>query len=146
MSGVSRFSIKIRLWNSQELKRKIKAVVTAQNPGGSEIEEDIPQLAFVRVHLNFRMFLTQKFRLRGIDCPEINTPEGKRAKRFVEERLKGVDFIVIKTHKDTTDKYERYLADIFYLPSGGDADRTAREGHYLNQDLLDARLARLWQD
>ena len=70
-----------------------------------------------RVHLNFRMFITQKFRLRGIDCPEIATPEGKRAKRFVEERLKGLDFIVIKTHKDTTDKYERYLTDVFYSPS-----------------------------
>ena len=97
-----------------------------------------------RVHLNFRMFLTQKFRLRGIDCPEITTPEGKRAKRFVEERLKGFDCIVIKTHKDTTDKYERYLADIFYLSNGVDADTIAREGHYLNQDLLDAGLARLW--
>ncbi len=98
-----------------------------------------------RVHLNFRMFITQKFRLRGIDCPEINTPEGKRAKRFVEERLKGCDFIVIKTHKDTTDKYERYLADIFYLSGETDIDKIAKEGNYLNQDLLDAGLARLWQ-
>ena len=127
-----------------------------------------------RVHLNFRMFITQKFRLRGIDCPEIATPEGKRAKRFVEERLKGLDFIVIKTHKDTTDKYERYLTDVFYSPSqkqktlepsvntpafrfapkgengGGlsgetDIDQIAKEGNCLNQDLLDAGLARLWQ-
>lgn len=99
-----------------------------------------------RVHLNFRMFITQKFRLRGIDCPEINTPEGKRAKRFVEERLKGCDFIVIKTHKDTTDKYERYLADVFYLAGESDLQIVAGEGNYLNQDLLDAGLARLWQD
>ncbi len=99
-----------------------------------------------RVHLNFGMFLTQKFRLRGIDCPEIDTPEGRRAKRFVQERLKGLDFIVVKTHKDTTDKYERYLADIFYLSGETDIDKIAKEGHYLNQDLLDARLARVWQD
>src|SRR3989338_2657417 len=98
-----------------------------------------------RVSLNFRMFITQKFRLRGIDCPEINTPEGKRAKRFVEERLNGLDFIVIKTHKDTTDKYERYLADIFYLSGETDIDKIAKEGNYLNQELLDAGLARLWQ-
>ena len=98
-----------------------------------------------RVHLNFRMFITQKFRLRGIDCPEIATPEGKRAKRFVEERLKGCDFIVIKTHKDTTDKYERYLADIFYRARENDLQIVAGEGNYLNQDLLDAGLARLWQ-
>ncbi|MBI5023607.1 MAG: thermonuclease family protein [Candidatus Omnitrophica bacterium] len=122
-----------------------------------------------RVHLNFRMFLTQKFRLRGIDCPEINTPEGKRAKRFVEERLNGLDFIVVKTHKDTTDKYDRYLADVFYAPrlpqsreaastpraQGGRAGVTidfsgptkvAQAGNYLNQELLDAGLARLWQN
>ena len=98
-----------------------------------------------RVHLNFRMFITQKFRLRGLDCPEINSPEGKRAKRFVEERLNGLDFIVIKTHKDTTDKYERYLADIFYLSGETDIDKIAKEGNYLNQELLDAGLARLWQ-
>ena len=120
-----------------------------------------------RVRLNFRMFITQKFRLRGIDCPEINTPEGKRAKRFVEERLNGLDFIVIKTHKDTTDKYERYLADVFYAPQlpqsreaastpraqGGragvtidfsDPAKVAQAGNYLNQELLDAGLARLW--
>ena len=99
-----------------------------------------------RVHLNFRMFITQKFRLRGIDCPEINTPEGRRAKRFVEKRLNGLDFIVIKTHKDTTDKYDRYLADIFYLSGETDIDKIAKEGNYLNQDLLDAGLARLWQN
>lgn len=97
-----------------------------------------------RVHLNFRMFITQKFRLRGIDCPEIDTPEGKRAKRFVEERLKGCDFIVIKTHKDTTDKYERYLADIFYRARENDLQSVAGEGNYLNQDLLNAGLARVW--
>ncbi|OGX36755.1 MAG: hypothetical protein A3D87_01535 [Omnitrophica WOR_2 bacterium RIFCSPHIGHO2_02_FULL_50_17] len=97
-----------------------------------------------RVHLNFRMFITQKFRLRGIDCPEIGTPEGKRAKRFVEERLKGLDFFVIKTRKDTTDKYERYLADVFYPSGGSDIDKIAREGNYLNQELLDAGLARVW--
>ena len=128
-----------------------------------------------RVHLNFRLFIVQKFRLRGIDCPEIDTPEGRHAKRFVEERLNGLDFIVIKTHKDTTDKYDRYLADVFYSPSqkqktlepsvntpafrfapkgkngGGmsgetDIDQIAKEGNYLNQDLLDAGLARLWTE
>ncbi len=106
-----------------------------------------------RVRLNFRTFITQKFRLRGIDCPEINTPEGKRAKCFVEERLKDLDFIVIKTHKDTTDKYERYLADIFYESSDirrqssetDDRRLTTDDLIYLNQELLDAGLARVWQ-
>lgn len=109
-----------------------------------------------RAHLNFGMFITQKFRLRGIDCPEMDTPEGRRAKRFVEERLNGLEHIVIKTYKDTTDKYERYLADVFYLPrrnplgiirglSGEtDLEKIAQTGNYLNQELLDAGLARAW--
>ena len=49
------------------------------------------------------MSVSQKLRLRGIDCPEIDTEEGQRAKRFVESRLKDCDFIVVKTCKDRTE-------------------------------------------
>jgi len=75
--------------------------------------------------------ISQKLRLRGIDCPEMDTEEGKRAKRFVEARLKGLKFIIVKTYKDRTDKFDRYLADIFF----GEAEE------YLNQMLLNERLA-----
>jgi endonuclease YncB( thermonuclease family) len=89
--------------------------------------------------------ISQKLRLRGIDCPEINTPEGQKAKRFVEARLKEVDFIIVKTYKDRTDRFDRYLADIFYLPGAADENTVAREGTYLNQQLLDERLAVLYE-
>lgn len=85
--------------------------------------------------------LSQKLRLRGINCPEIGTPEGKKAKRFVESRLRDCDFIVVKTYKDRSDKFDRYLADIFYLPGEIDAEKVAREGKFLNQELLDEHLA-----
>ncbi len=110
------------------------------------------------------MSVSQKLRLRGIDCPEIDTEEGRRAKRFVEARLKGCDFIVVKTYKDRTDKFDRYLADVFYAPqlpqsreaastpraqvgrtgattASGDPALVAAEGAYLNQELLNERLA-----
>ncbi len=87
------------------------------------------------------MSVSQKLRLRGIDCPEIDTEEGRRAKRFVEARLKGCDFIIVKTYKDRTDKFDRYLADIFYLAGEEDEDVVAAKGKYLNQELLDERLA-----
>ena len=87
------------------------------------------------------MSLSQKLRLRGIDCPELDTEEGRRAKRFVESRLKGCDFIVVKTYKDRTDRFDRYLADVFYLPGAGDPSLVAREGTYLNQELLNEHLA-----
>lgn len=91
------------------------------------------------------MSVSQKLRLRGIDCPELDTEEGRRAKRFVESRLKGCEFIVVKTYKDTTDKYDRYLADIFYAAGAGDPSLVAREGKYLNQELLDEKLACAYQ-
>lgn len=96
---------------------------------------------WIRMSLGFGITITQKLRLRGIDSPEIDTEEGKRAKKFVEARLKDCAFIVIKTHKDTTDKYDRYLADIWYLPNEDDEQKVAAEGKYLNQELLDNKLA-----
>ena len=87
------------------------------------------------------MSVSQKLRLRGINCPEMDTEEGKRAKRFVEARLKGCEFIIVKTYKDRTDKFDRYLADIFYSPGASDPALVAQEGTYLNQELLDEHLA-----
>ena len=95
------------------------------------------------VSFDFRcpMSVSQKLRLRGINCPEMDTEEGKRAKRFVESRLKGCEFIIVKTYKDTTDKYDRYLADIFYKTGAGDSSLVACKGKFLNQELLDEGLA-----
>ena len=62
---------------------------------------------------------TQTLRLRGIDCPEMNTPEGKAAKRYVEALVNEAEEITITTSK--ADKYDRYLADVFlHLRSGGE--------------------------
>ena len=96
---------------------------------------------WVRIGLGFGITITQKLRLRGIDCPEIDTDEGKQAKKFVEARLKDLEFVVIKTYKDTTDKYDRYLADLWYLPDEEDEQKVAAQGTYLNQELLDNKLA-----
>jgi len=90
------------------------------------------------------MWIKQKLRLREIDCPEIDTAEGKRARRFVQDRLKGLEWIIVKTHKDTADKYDRYLADIFYLPGECNPQKIAQEGRFLNQELLDNRLATVY--
>jgi len=58
-------------------------------------------------------FLEQKLRLRGLDAPEMSTPEGKAAKRFVDALLAKTTAIIINTTKP--DKYERYLADVFLV-------------------------------
>lgn len=101
----------------------------------------------------FGTWTRQKLRLNGIDCPELPTPEGLRAKQFVQDRLTKALCIIIKTYKN--DKYDRYLSDIFYLPPNlrqagsqdtTDPERTAAEGIFLNQELLDAGLATVWKE
>ena len=70
----------------------------------------------------------QKLRLQGIDCPEINTPEGKAAKKFVEKLLKDVPCLTVLSHKN--DKYDRYEADVFFNDKNG-------KQIYLNNLLLE---------
>ena len=86
----------------------------------------------------------QKLRFHNIDAPELGTPAGDKAKRFVKRVLKSNPEIVIQTHK--YDKYTRYLADIFYLPGSRNANLIIKEGIYLNQQLLDKGLARPWKE
>ena len=82
----------------------------------------------------------QRLRLRGIDCPELNTQAGRNAREYVREALSQVGFIVITTHK--TDTYGRYLADVRYLPGEPDPQVVVKRGQYLNRELLDRHLAR----
>jgi endonuclease YncB( thermonuclease family) len=70
----------------------------------------------------------KKLRLRGLDCPEMNTSAGKAAKRFVQEQIDAAEEIIIVTSK--VDKYDRYLADVYLRQrSGGEI--------FLNNALLE---------
>ena len=72
--------------------------------------------------------MDEKLRLRGLDCPEMDTPEGRAAKRFTESLLVDATEVIIATSK--VDKYDRYLADVHVLrPSG--------EEIFLNNALLE---------
>jgi endonuclease YncB( thermonuclease family) len=92
----------------------------------------------VKIDCGFNTWIRQKLRLRGIDTPELSEPKGQKAKVFVENALKDVPFIMIKTFK--SDKYDRYLADIFYYKSTV-ANKILEKGSYLNQQLLELGLA-----
>jgi len=94
---------------------------------------------WVIVDCGFKTWVHQKLRLRGIDAPGITTKEGMESYKFVCEQLKGLPFVVIKTHG--RDKYDRYLADILYLEGSNDPQEVLRRGVFLNQRLLDNRLA-----
>lgn len=82
--------------------------------------------------------LEQKLRLRGLDCPELSTPEGKAAKRFVEALMTKTTAIVINTTKP--DKYDRYLADVFLMTDAGEIylnNALLEQGHAVRKDAAD---------
>jgi endonuclease YncB( thermonuclease family) len=94
------------------------------------------------IDCGFDTFIRAKLRFRGIDTPELGTPEGDKVRQYVRRALKTCPRIVVQTHK--YDKYARYLSDIFYLPGSKNADRICSQGQFLNQELLDKGLAKLW--
>ncbi len=71
----------------------------------------------VVVDLGFNTRTRQYLRLRGINAPERDTPEGKRASEFVKDRIKAASKIILTSSR--SDKYDRYLADIFFTNSKG---------------------------
>ena len=102
----------------------------------------------VRIDLGFEVWVNQRIRFRGINTAEIikdGVKTGKapdradQAKIFVEDRLKGIEFIVIKTYK--TDMYGRYVADVFYHPTISKKEEVYEKGFFLNSELLAEGLA-----
>ncbi len=80
----------------------------------------------VHIDLGFDIWHSVRLRLANIDAPEVHTPEGKAAKIFVKDALEG-ESVTITTYK--TDKYGRYLAEIFY------------RGNSFNKSLVDLGFA-----
>jgi hypothetical protein len=91
------------------------------------------------IDCGFDTCVREKLCFHGIDTPELGTPEGEKASRYVKRVLKVSSHIVVCTH--SYDKYARYLADIFYLPGVRSYERICSDGLYLNQELLDKGLA-----
>lgn len=99
---------------------------------------------WVTLDTGFGNFVDQKLRLRGIDTPELKTADGRRARDFVVNAVGGDNGttppLVISTTK--VDKYDRYLADVFYAPNGvTDPEVIVSKGAYLNRQLLTEGLA-----
>ena len=92
------------------------------------------------VDLGFDLRTPQRLRLRGIDTPERGFTAGQRARDYVVEALTDAGEVVVSTTR--TDRYGRYVADVFYLPGETDPWVVLSEGVYLNRRLLEERLAR----
>lgn len=94
---------------------------------------------WLMVDCGFKIWARQKVRLRAIDAPPLTEAKGIEAYRFVESQLKGLPFIIIKSHG--RDKYDRYLVDIYYSKDTDDPYKIMQSGRFLNQILLDKGLA-----
>ena len=77
------------------------------------IDGDTLEIVLALPHLTVRL----KLRLRGLDCPEIQTPAGKAAKRAVETLVRDAKSVTVYTSR--ADKYDRYLADVFLAMNDG---------------------------
>ena len=93
----------------------------------------------VRVDLGFHSWTVERLRLRGIDAARLDSRAGQRARDRVQELVAAVNFVVLTTTR--TDRYGRYLADIFYGTGEPDPTVVAAEGVYLNRQLLKEGLA-----
>lgn len=85
----------------------------------------------VTLDLGFDIMHEEILRLRGINAIEAAEKGGEEATNGLEKILQNQPFFIVKT--SSTDTYNRYLADIFL-----------NDGTYLNQLLLDKKLAVLF--
>lgn len=68
---------------------------------------------------------TEKVRLRGIDCPEINQPFGRKSRQIAFEIVKGQTIIVQPKERD---RYGRLVADIILLDGRNLGNELVRNG------------------
>ena len=80
------------------------------------------------INLGFDTTITQRVRLRRLDAPEIESAEGKQAKKALEKILKKNGGKVILKVSKTDDQYGRYRVDVFM------------NNQNIDQELLDTHL------
>jgi micrococcal nuclease len=71
----------------------------------------------VEVDLGFSFKFTNSFRLLRINCPEVrgeSKEEGLKSRDRLRELIMEKE-IIIKTQKDNTEKYGRYLAEVYLI-------------------------------
>lgn len=97
----------------------------------------------VTLDLGFNNRHKEILRLAKINSAESDSLDGKRATKELKKILNNAPFLIVKTNK--TDIYGRYIADVFLGTDGEkNIQKTADEGVYLNQLLLDRGLAQAY--
>ena len=86
--------------------------------------------AIFEVDLGFRFKFTEPFRFASINTPELHSQDplvrvkANEAKQYVIDRLGNAKSIILKTIKDSQEKYGRYLAYVMV------------DGANLNEELV----------
>jgi len=77
---------------------------------------------YLLIDLGFHTFIEVPCRLLGVDTPEIYHPRDEKEKKaglackeFLKSLLASYPKLIVKTYKDKTGKYGRYLVEIFGL-------------------------------
>jgi endonuclease YncB( thermonuclease family) len=92
----------------------------------------------VTIDLPPHLEIDKKLRLRGLDCPELNTAAGRAAKRFTQRLVQQARSITVTTFKP--DKYDRYLAEVYLDGESATTAGASSSSHapplFLNNILL----------
>lgn len=97
----------------------------------------------VRLDLGFEVWIGQRIRLAEIDTPPLKEDGGEDALAYVQNQLAKAQKVVIRTSKE--DSHGRFVGHVFYsLDERMEWGRVYRDGRWLNQELLDRGLARVY--
>lgn len=110
--------------------RELKALVNNAVPAMAYVRR-ISDADTISIYLDRRFYdgSVKRIRLRGINAPELSTPEGKIAREALVVLLPLDSPVVVTTFKQT---YDRYAADVWFLNDGAVtnlADEIVRLGH-----------------
>jgi endonuclease YncB( thermonuclease family) len=97
----------------------------------------------LNIDLGFDVIKKQRIRLAQIDAPEISTKEGQKSYLYLRDLAANLGNIVVRTNK--IDIYGRYLGDVFFSNISNNQSKLSifNEGSYLNQKLIDQKLAKI---
>lgn len=134
---------------SQKDKAKRKVVLKRPSAGSGGESRYVFDAELIRVvdgdtllldiDLGFEVTKRQRVRLAAVNTFSPSSKKGQAATLFVAERLSKADRVVVHTKR--ADLHGRYVAHVFYSTRSLDVVETFSRGHYLNQQLLDEKLA-----
>lgn len=91
------------------------------------------------IDLGFRTHAHQRIRLAALDAAPVDTPGGKRAKRYLQGLLDKHPHIAVQTR--AIDIYGRYIGHLFCAERKQPLARLYARGIHVNQRLVDRRHA-----